>query len=643
MSKKSIFTVLTYVLGIILIVQALRIFFPSLITVFELAFNVFESMGTEHPEQMGLMAILLFLSAFLMIGLAYLIKPHRLVVIAGSLFVISTLILQTSHGGVFQWYMVATTLALGLYWFVLQAMIPADNHLVAIGIASGIVSEVILHNAMGTMDLVWLHGALPWILQIIICGLFLFALFTNFRNYEFQKNGGNSHIWFIIGPVLFITGSLASSGSRAEVVTADWPYPVATVILLVVMVAGLFLVLRGGLIKKHPWLTGILMLIAAGLASFPTEIREGIVQIAPDWTFYFQLLLIVSILSAFGHIGSDKGEASPLKKGLAAATGMFIFVLLMFGFYGTFELILGFPRNYLFLLASLIIGFSVWRSHSKRESTNHLLLENRKLIISYGISILTILVIGLVSLSFQKAPVAKTTTEVTYPVRVMTYNIRMGYSFDGRFNPQALADDINNSGADIVALNEVDRGWFLNGEHDILGMLSALTDMPYVWAPSAGSLWGNAILSKAPVNFTESTLLPQTDPIQGVSLKIIVELADGEELGVITAHQQSEKFKFSETVVNDAQQLSENGKRPVVMMGDFNMRIGDEELEAISSRFHNALESDEEILTFSSKYPVKHIDHIFVTEELISSDILLTDSIASDHRGVSVTLEKKVE
>src|SRR5690625_7774581 len=104
----------------------------------------------------------------------------------------------------------------------------------------------------------------------------------------------------------------------------------------------------------------------------------------------------------------------------------------------------------------------------------------------------------------------------------MTYNIRMGYSFDGRFNPQTLADDINGSGADIVALNEVDRGWFLNGGHDALAMLSAKTGMPYVWAPSAGTLWGDAILSRAPVTAANSSLLPQTEPIQGASLRAVV-------------------------------------------------------------------------------------------------------------------------
>src|SRR5699024_9006033 len=160
------------------------------------------------------------------------------------------------------------------------------------------------------------------------------------------------------------------------------------------------------------------------------------------------------------------------------------------------------------------------------------------------------------------------------------------------FNPQTLADDINGSGADIVALHEVDRGWLLNGGHDALAMLSAATGMPYAWAPSAGTLRGDASLSRAPVTAANSSVLPQPGPIQGGALRAVAGSADGAELGVITAHQQSEKVKSSKTVARDAARLAEQGTKPVVMMGDFNMQIGDPQLEPISRRYRNALDSD---------------------------------------------------
>lgn len=632
MRGKSITVIMTHAFGIVLLLQAIRVFLPSLTT-------VFGSAGTEHPEQMGLMAVLLFMSAFAMLGLAYLIESRLLVVIVGCLFVASTLVLQASDGGTFQWYASATTLALGLYWFVLQAMVSTDGRLAAIGIAEGIVVETILHSGLWTMDLVWLHGALPWVLTGLIGAVFLVGLFAAARHRDTEDGGGSSRVWFITGPALFVTGSLAASGPRAETATPDWPYHVATSILLVVMTGALVLVWRGGLVRRLPMLPGAVMLVAAIFASFPTHTRDGIVQVAPAWTFYFQLLLIVGVLSAYGHAGRAEGEDSPLRRGFAAAIGMFMLVLLLFGFYGTFELVLGFPRNYLFVLSAIVIGLGAWQFGPRPAAATIARPMNSRLAVRCGAAVLVVLLAGMVSLAGQPQPTTET-SEVEYPVRVMTYNIRMGYSFDGRFNPQTLADDINGSGADIVALNEVDRGWLLNGGHDALAMLSAKTGMPYVWAPSAGTLWGDAILSRAPVTAANSSLLPQTDPIQGVSLRAVVELADGEELGVITAHQQSEKVKFSKTVARDAARLAEQGTRPVVMMGDFNMQIGDPQLEPISRRYRNALDSDRPVFTFSSKNPVKQIDHIFVSKNLVGSDIRLTDSIASDHRGVSVSLHK---
>src|SRR5699024_4618745 len=271
MRGKSIFVIMTHAFGIVFLLQALRVFLPSLPT-------VFGSAGTKPPEQMGFMALLLFLIAFAILVLAYLIKSRLLVVIVVCLCVVFTLVLQASYGCIFQCFSSATTLALGLYWFVLQAMVSPDGRLCASGIAGGIVVETILHSGLWTMDLVWLHGALPWVLTGLIGAVFLVGLFAAARHRDTEDGGGSSRVWFITGPALFVPGSLAASGPRAETATPDWPYHVATSILLVVMTGALVLVWRGGLVRRLPMLPGAVMLVAAIFASFPTHTRDGIVQ-----------------------------------------------------------------------------------------------------------------------------------------------------------------------------------------------------------------------------------------------------------------------------------------------------------------------------------------------------------------------------
>src|SRR5699024_7257871 len=125
-------------------------------------------------------------------------------------------------------------------------MVSPDGRLGAIGIAGGIVVETILHNGLWTIDLVWLHGAVPWVLTGLIGAAFLVGLFAAARRRDTEDGGGSSRVWFITGPALFVTGSLAASGPRAETATPDWPYHVATSILLLVMTGALVLVLRVG-------------------------------------------------------------------------------------------------------------------------------------------------------------------------------------------------------------------------------------------------------------------------------------------------------------------------------------------------------------------------------------------------------------
>ncbi|GAB3848323.1 hypothetical protein GCM10029963_31040 [Micromonospora andamanensis] len=73
-------------------------------------------------------------------------------------------------------------------------------------------------------------------------------------------------------------------------------------------------------------------------------------------------------------------------------------------------------------------------------------------------------------------------------VRLVAYNIRMGFGLDGRFDLTALERAVGR--ADVVVLSEVDRGWLLNGGHDTLGLLAARLGTPYVFAPAADPLWG---------------------------------------------------------------------------------------------------------------------------------------------------------
>lgn len=80
----------------------------------------------------------------------------------------------------------------------------------------------------------------------------------------------------------------------------------------------------------------------------------------------------------------------------------------------------------------------------------------------------------------------------------MTYNLHNGFNTDGNLDMEALARVIEENHPDIVALQEISKGWLITGRLDMLTWLSQRLSMPYVSGPTADPLWGNAILSPIP-------------------------------------------------------------------------------------------------------------------------------------------------
>ncbi|MCY3783681.1 MAG: endonuclease/exonuclease/phosphatase family protein [Chloroflexi bacterium] len=87
-------------------------------------------------------------------------------------------------------------------------------------------------------------------------------------------------------------------------------------------------------------------------------------------------------------------------------------------------------------------------------------------------------------------------------LRVVTYNIRQGFGVEGRFDLEAVAQTLEENPADVIALQEVGRGWVISGSADTLTWLSQRLDMPYVYGAGAGDLWGNATLTRLPIRGT---------------------------------------------------------------------------------------------------------------------------------------------
>jgi endonuclease/exonuclease/phosphatase family metal-dependent hydrolase len=231
-------------------------------------------------------------------------------------------------------------------------------------------------------------------------------------------------------------------------------------------------------------------------------------------------------------------------------------------------------------------------------------------------------------------------------IKIMTYNIHSAYNVDGRQDPEAIAEVILESEADIVAIQEISRGWLVNGSTDLTTWLSNRLGMQVVFQGTTGPMWGNAIFSKYPILKVGSGKLPSLGtPLERGYLRAEIEIGDSQSLYIFATHLHHVE---SDPIVRYAQ-LKELihtwGKRPYsIILGDLNTRPEDDEIKlllgaGLIDSWSEAGEGRGD--TYSSTHPVKRIDWIWHTPDLIVREVSVPRSNASDHLPVVVTILPK--
>ncbi len=241
----------------------------------------------------------------------------------------------------------------------------------------------------------------------------------------------------------------------------------------------------------------------------------------------------------------------------------------------------------------------------------------------------------------------------TREVRVMTFNVHNGAGTSGRLGLEALARAIEQQDPDIVALQEVDRGWVIDGSTDLVEWLSQRLQMwNYAYGPTAGPLWGNAILSRYPLVGHDAQPLPTDDLLlRRGYIKASIDTGGGTPpLQVIATHYHHLSDGSAIRVQESQAILDAWGGRPdTVVMGDLNGEPGSPEIEML--RRAGLVEALQYAgirpgLTFASDDPYQRIDYIWVSPDLAATAgggvqaVQLTTGTASDHLGIAASLPR---
>ncbi len=215
-------------------------------------------------------------------------------------------------------------------------------------------------------------------------------------------------------------------------------------------------------------------------------------------------------------------------------------------------------------------------------------------------------------------------------VNVMTYNIRQGFGSSGRFDLEAVAREIEKQPTDVVALQEVGRGWVLSGAADTLAWLSHRLDMPAYYGANMGDLWGNAVLTRLPVfgatntHFNSEGRVPRG--FQRISLQ-----TTGAPITILHTHLDHEDVGDTVRASQVVRILEDWGKAPqTVLLGDLNSKPDSVAIRTLANAGFVDVSPDGP-LTYPAAGPEERIDYIFVTPDLTVIEAETRQSLASDH------------
>lgn len=230
---------------------------------------------------------------------------------------------------------------------------------------------------------------------------------------------------------------------------------------------------------------------------------------------------------------------------------------------------------------------------------------------------------------------------------VMSYNIHVGIGMDKRLDLARVAEVIRRHRADLVGLQEVDRGVERTGRVDEVRELARLTGMDYAFAHNLdyqGGQYGVAVLSRFPIlAIDHRRYANRRERERRGFLRVEVEVG-GRRLNFVTTHLD---YQWADGRVFETEQLLRalaDVRGPLVVTGDFNEepRVGAYEM-MLRAGFADGWSQEGAGLTYPADRPTKRIDYVFYRGlgDDVRAAAAVPDTLASDHRPVVVSLDFK--
>lgn len=241
-------------------------------------------------------------------------------------------------------------------------------------------------------------------------------------------------------------------------------------------------------------------------------------------------------------------------------------------------------------------------------------------------------------------------------VRVLVFNIHAGKDAGGTANLEDVAALVKAVDADVVLLQEVDRGTRRSGNVDQVQRLAELTEYSVVFGRSLdydGGQYGIAALSRGPIATNATEPLPITPPQAraggSYEPRAALTFTTSTRLGPIAAlnthldASRDEHYRLQESAHILAMMKRLQPSSALIAGGDFNAEPESATYkQLITGGLRDAWQEcgTGDGLTYPADKPIKRIDYLFMTAGLRCTRAEVIDTRISDHRPLLVTLTR---
>ena len=507
-----------------------------------------------------------------------------------------------------------------------------------LGLLVGVALDTAIKGGFGTVDLSWQNNVGADVIAVLLAGGLtgsakIISIRSRGQKAQPPSNRG-SLLLLALGPFLFLE-MLYFQNIGQQTALIEWDQPGVLALIVASNLVGLALATIVMGLRRHRALilvpAATILLIVGLLAEQTGALAAVVMPIG-------HLMLVLLLASLASRNGPELQGRRFTSVTLFSGVGMLVFLGAVFLYYAAYDISVGVPQRAIIIGAAVFIGVTVlvgtWGRSVERPRAPFIWAGRVAALLMLSPLILTI--------TWSEPEVE---AGDGLPVRVMAYNIHQGFGTEGGFELEEIARVIEVENPDIIALQEVSRGWLVDGSVDILTWLSQRLDMDYAWGHAADSVWGNAVFSRYPIVLSENHEMPNNDDLSLNRGFLWVEIDIGEEepLRIVATHFHAGRDEGEHRIPQSEAILERwGGLSRTVILGDLNGRPGDREITMLEEAglLDSFVDSGApgEGFTSPSDGPHQRIDYVWTSPDLKSTEFSSTRSQASDHFPVATTI-----